>query len=401
MRILCLASRLPYPPNRGDRLRAFNYIKHLSHEHELSLVSFIANESEWEHVAALEAYCQDVQVLLMDKRHSALSVLCNLWRREPLQLLYYRSGAMRRLVDQVLSETAFDVVYVHLFRMAPYVAHWSHLYRVVDLTDVISREVVRSLPYRGLAWRLIYSLDRPRIERYERYVAETFEETWLISEADRQALVRDCPAANVRVVTNGIDFERFHATDQPCQPNSLIFVGHLRVFHNVDAVTHLVGEVLPLVRQQIPDCTLEIVGANPGPQVESLAHVSGVTVTGFVDDLNDYLNRATIFVAPLRFAAGIQNKVLEAMAAARPVVTTSLVNAGLQARPGEEIVIADNPEAMAAQIVNLLRDKEVRARIGKAGSQFVRQRFSWGHAVERMGIIGEKLSAKRIGANAN
>ena len=387
MRILCLTSRLPYPPNRGDRLRAFHFIEHLSVEHELSLVSFIADEAERAHVAPLRQFCREVQVVPMDRRRSALAVASNLWRRDPLQALYYRSRAMQALVDRTLAAGEFDLAYVHLFRMAPYVAQHSELYRVVDLTDVISQEVSRSLPYRGLAWRLIYGLERPRIERFERYVAETFEETWLVSEADRRVLAAACPAANVRVVTNGVDMEHFHPTGQPAEPNSLIFVGHLGVFHNVDAAVHLVQDVLPLIRLEIPECTLTLAGAEPSAQVVRLGNVPGVRVPGFVPDLNEHLNRAAVFVAPLRFAAGVQNKALEAMAAGRPVVTTSLVNAGLGAQPGAEVLVADDAATTAAQVVALLRDADLRARLGEAGRQFVRRTYNWGHAVKRMNEI--------------
>jgi glycosyltransferase involved in cell wall biosynthesis len=277
--------------------------------------------------------------------------------------------------------------------MAPYVAGRSDLYRVVDLTDVISEEVALSMPYRRLAWRLLYGLEKPRIERYERYVADAFEETWLISDADRRVLAARCPRANIQVVTNGVDTEQFRPTGQPCEPNSLIFVGHLRVFHNVDAVTHLVRDVLPLIRKEIPDVRLDIVGANPGPKVQQLGDAPGVTVVGFVPDLNEYLNRAAVFVAPLRFAAGVQNKVLEAMAAGRPVVTTSLVNVGLCANPGQELFVADDAEPMAERVVALLRDGELGRRIGRAGREFVERTYNWGRVVERMGEIERILSA--------
>jgi sugar transferase (PEP-CTERM/EpsH1 system associated) len=399
MRILILTSRLPYPPDRGDRSRVFNFIKHLSRAHELSLASFIAKESEQEHLASLQSFCQDMRVVIISQLRSMLSVLCNLWRRDPLQVLYYRSAAMRRLVDQMLVENQFDVIYVHLFRMAPYVADRPDLYRVVDLTDIISQEIVRSMPYRGLVSRLVYRLETPRIQRYERHVAEIFEETWLISEADKRVLSTTCSAANIRVVPIGIDEDRLYPTGQPCEPNSLIFVGHLRVFHNVDAVTHLVQDVLPLVRQQIPSCTLKIVGANPNSQVQRLASDSAVTVTGFVPDLNDHLNRAAVFVAPLRFAAGVQTKVLEAMAVARPVVTTSVVNIGLGAQQGQEVLVADDAATMANQIITLLRDEQLRIQIGYAGLEFIRRNYTWDRVVKRMNAIEERLSAKRAGSS--
>jgi sugar transferase (PEP-CTERM/EpsH1 system associated) len=395
VRILCLTSRLPYPPNRGDRLRAFHFIEHLSREHELSLVSFVAGDEERTHVAPLQAYCRDVRVLRLGPRRSAMNVAGNLWRREPMQVLYYRSQAMRRLVGEMLARTPFDAAYVHLFRMVPYVADRPELYRIVDLTDVISKEIAHSLPYRGSASRLLYRLERPRIQHYERWVAEALEETWLISESDAQLLRARCPGANIRVVPNGVDLEAFHPMGQACEPHTLIFVGHLRVFHNVDAVMYLVRDVLPVVQQEIPDCTLRIVGADPGPEVQRLAQNPAVTVTGFVPDLNAYLNRAAVFVAPLRFAAGVQNKVIEAMAAGRPVVTTSMINSGLGARPEREVLVADDPGTTAGQIVRLLRDEGLRMRIGLAGREFVQQKYSWGHVVERVRAIEEDLVERR------
>ncbi len=174
-------------------------------------------------------------------------------------------------------------------------------------------------------------------------------------------------------------------------PNSLIFVGHLRVLHNMDAATHLARDVLPLVQKEIHSCTLNIVGADPAPQIWQLGQSASVTVTGFVPDLNTHLNSAAVFVAPLRFAAGIQNKVLEAMAAGRPVVTTSLVNDGLGAEPEQEILVADDATTTARQIVRLLANEQLREQIGRAGRQFVRSRFSWTHVVERMRAIEESL----------
>ena len=400
MRILCLTSRLPFPPDRGDRLRAFHFIEHLSQEHELSLVSFIASEAERDYLPSLLAYCREVRVVPMSARRSALGTALNLWRQEPLQALYYRLGTMRRLVDGMIAAADFGAAYVHLFRMAPYVAQHPELYRIVDLTDVISKEIDLSLPYRSLASRAVYGLEKGRIARYERWVAQNLEETWLISEADRQALARACPGADIRVVPNGVDLKQFHPTGQPCAPDSLIFVGHLGVLHNIDAATFLAQEVLPLVQKAFPACTLSIVGADPAPQIQRLGQSAAITVTGFVPDLNAHLNRAAVFVAPLRFAAGIQNKVLEAMAAGRPVVTTSLVNEGLGAQLEQEILIADDAPATAQQVVQLLANAPLREQVGRAGRRFVEQKFSWHHAVARMRAIEESLQQGRDPASS-
>lgn len=384
MRLLCLTPRLPYPPNRGDRLRAFHFIEHLSRDHELTLVSFIAGEEERAYIRPLQQYCREVHVLKRSAVRSAVTIGLNLWRSEPLQSLYYRDSAMQQLVGQLVSESSFDAAYIHLFRMAPYLANHNKLYRIVDLTDMISQEVVKSLPYRPWFWRLVYGVERPRIEAFERFVAQRFEETWLIAEPDRRILQAAVPQANIQVVPNGVDVDYFQPTGEPPVPHSLIFVGHMGVFHNVDAALFLAQEILPRLQPAFPDCRLTIVGAEPAPQVQQLAENPAVTVTGFVSDLNEQLNKAAVFVAPLRFAAGVQNKVLEAMAAARPVVTTSLVNAGIGAESGRDLFIADQPDAMAAQITALFQQERVCQEVGAAARAFVQQNFSWQYAVRRV-----------------
>ncbi|HNS51967.1 MAG TPA: glycosyltransferase [Anaerolineae bacterium] len=389
MRVLYLTSRLPYPPDRGDRLRAYHIIERLSSEHEVVLVSFVARRDEGDHVSSLLPFCQDVKLVHMSPRRSAVTVAANIWRSDPFQTLYYRSRSMRHLLAQIVAEGALrgkplDAAVAHLFRMAPYLECCPRAYRIVDLTDAISEEVSRSLPYRGFLWRSIYRLEGPRIRRYERTVAGAFDEAWLISRADRDVLATSCPRANLRVVPNGVDSSRFYPTGEPARPDSLVFVGHMGVMHNVDAALFLAREILPRVRTQVPGCTLDIVGASPSVAVQQLTACPGVAVTGYVEDLNHYLNRAVLFVAPLRFAAGVQNKVLEAMSAGRPVLTTSLVNAGLGAQAGRDLEVADGADDIAREVVALLRDRERCEAIGRAGLAFVHQAYSWDRAALRM-----------------
>jgi len=381
MNLLALTARLPYPPDRGDRLRAYHFLRTLSRAHEITLLSFIARPEERAHLPALQDFCHAVRVVHLPAWRSALNVGLNLWRPLPLQSLYYRSAEMQRLVTRALAETRFDAVYVHLFRMAQFVA-WpkgeaERPRRIVDLTDVISKEITRSLPYRGALSRWLYAIERPRIARYEEHLARTFEAAWLVSPADRDELARRVPQANLQVVSNGVDTEALHPTGEPPRPNSLLFVGHMRVFHNMDAAELLARKILPLVRRQAPSASLTLVGADPHPRVRALASLPGVQVPGFVPNLNAALNRAAVFAAPLRFAAGVQNKVLEAMAAGRPVVTTSIVNEGIRAAAGKHLLLADSPAETARQILRLLNDPALAARLGAAARAFVQEHFSW------------------------
>lgn len=387
MRILFLTGRLPYPPNRGDRLRAYHFLRVLSREHQITLLSFIADDRETGNIGPLRPFCEDIQLVHRGEWQSTTTAALNAWRRAPLQSLYFRSSVMQGAVDRLLERRRFDAVYVHLFRMAQFVAGRRRPYRILDLTDAISSEIERSLPYRDPKWRMVYRVELPRIRRYERDIVRQFDETWFISDAERRHLFPDGAGDRTMVVPNGVDTDRYRPSGHPTAEPVLIFVGHMGVFHNVDAAEHLVVDILPRVREAVPAVRLQLVGSEPATAVLALAQVPGVRVLGHVPDLNAALNDATVFVAPLRFAAGIQNKVLEAMAAGLPVVTTSYVNQGLEAEAGRHLIVADGPEALSSAVVDLLRDPALRRRIGREGRDFVLRHYRWEDVLDRMKAI--------------
>ncbi len=395
MRLLCLTSRLPYPPNRGDRLRVFHFLKQLSAEHQITLVSFVENDDQLAHVEALEPYVSAVYTVHLSRWQSRWNVATHFWQDEPLQTLYYRSSKMQGLVNNLLNSESFDAVYCHLLRMAPYIEHRRDVYRIIDLTDLISREIAVSRPYRSPLARRLYDMELPRVQQYERALARSQDEIWLVSETERVTLAADVGHANLHVVANGIDIDM--ADDPMPEPtnNSLTFVGHTDVFHNIDAARWLATEILPLVQRAVADAALRLVGAGSGEQVDDLANLPGVVVDGFVPDLEAVLQNSAVFVAPLRFAAGVQNKVLEAMAAGRPVVTTSHVNAGLRAAVGKEVLLGDDAPTLARQIVRLLRDPDLRRTMGDLGRAFVTTHYSWQQVVVRMRQVEARVRPLR------
>ncbi len=394
MRILFLTGRLPYPPTRGDRLRAFHFLRVLSRQHKITLLSFIADDRETGNIGPLREFCDDIQLVHRGQLQSTTTTAMNLWRPDPFQSLYYRSSVMQGAVDRLLNRRQFDLVYVHLFRMAQFVANRRRPYRVLDLTDAISTEIERSLPYRDPRWRLIYRLELPRMRRYERDIVGHFDETWLISKAEREQILQGAPNERVRVVPNGVDAGRYRPSGWPADDPLLIFVGHMGVFHNVDAAEYLVNDILPLVRQSVPQARLNLVGAEPAEPVQALGSTAGVRVLGHVADLNAALNDAAVFVAPLRFAAGVQNKVLEAMAVGLPVVTTSYVSEGLEATDGEHLIVADDAGRMADAVIGLLRDPQARRRLGQAGRDFVLRNYRWEDVLARVNAIERQLMRK-------
>jgi sugar transferase (PEP-CTERM/EpsH1 system associated) len=387
MKILFLASRLPFPPDRGDRLRAFNIIRHLSaNGHEIHLASFVSSQREREISGSLRAYCKSMTLVHRSPLSSWLSCARRVSGNTPLQAAYYESPEMARAIRERLARESFDLVYVHLFRMAQFVPSRAPCYTLIDFTDVISREIERSLPYRRGLNRRLYSMELPRIRAYEASLAGSFDECWVVSDAEAAALRELCGSANVRVIPNGVDLERFRPLET--RPSNIVtFVGHLGVPHNVDAVLYFYDEIFRVIRRERPDCRFCVIGPALHPSLKRLKKDKQLLVMGFVEDLNASLNRSAVFVAPLRYCAGLQNKVLEAMAAGVPVVATPCVNEGLGAKDEEEIALAAEPWEFAARVVTLMEDVPLQRYIAANGRKFVERNFTWQLAMDRIAEI--------------
>jgi glycosyltransferase involved in cell wall biosynthesis len=271
------------------------------------------------------------------------------------------------------------VIVAHLFRMAPLAPAIPGAYRILDLCDAVGGELLRSLPHRRGFSRLVYRIETPRVRRYEVEIADRFDEVWVVSSRDRDELLERGAPASIRVIPNGVD-PSWIADARPAalpRPGRILFVGHLAVPHNADAVRFFASEVMPLIRREEPRAEFVAAGKGAGGELRRLERRGWLTLPGFVPDLRRTLEEASVFVAPLRFAAGVQNKVLEAMAAGRPVVATPEVNAGIGAQPGQEIVLAGEPGSFAAETLALIRDPERAARLGSAGRALAEARFDW------------------------
>lgn len=389
MQLLFLTSRLPYPPDRGDRLRTYQFLKLFAREHAVTLVSFISDEKERVLAEELATFCEEIHLVYLPPWKSASNAALNVWRSTPLQALYYHSRQMERVIDDLLSATSFDAAYVHLFRMASYLENQVQLYRIMDLTDLVSFELRSSLPYQTASWRTLYRFEEPRIARYERRAAAHYDEVWFISARDRDLFSMGEPQERLQVVPNIID-ERLLLLDKTsADATKLLFVGHLDVRHNIDAAWYMAEEIMPLILHELPQCELQIVGAGSGQKVAGLDELPGVRVVGFVPDLRTVFADSAVSVAPLRFSAGIQNKVIESMAAGLPVVTSSSVSAGIGTKPGSDLLVADSAGDFAAQVLRLLRDKGLRQSLGRAGRAFVQTHMTAQAAAGRLRAINE------------
>ena len=386
MRVVFLTSRMPFPPEGGDRFRVFHLLRTaVEAGHEVHLVTFDRFASDRATIAPLDRLLASVHVVRLPKFLSTLRSALALAGRLPLQAAYYQSARMREVIGETLDRVRPDVVYTHLFRMAPYAldrmgrnrARW-----ILDLTDVISAGIARSLPFRRGPDLWLYREEMKRIAAYEAAVAPRFDECWVISEAEKSILAALSRAARVRVVPNGLGPEPFHPNG-PRASARLLFLGYHEVFHNRDAVRFLVNDVFPRVRAAIPDATLEIAGKG-AETLGSWARGEGVRIVGYVPRLEEALMPATVFVAPHRFAAGVQNKVLQALASGIPVVSTPAVQLGLEPMPADVMRIAESPEGIAAEIVSVIRDPIRAAELGARGRDWARSTFTWSVSLDAL-----------------
>lgn len=377
MKILFLANRVPYPPYRGDKLKIYNLAKRLCTRHELHLLTFAQSPEDITYTAELEKIFKKVHIVYLPKWRSLLNCVPGLFNDVPLQLLYFRSSELQQKLNEMLAEHQYDAVHVQHLRMSPYLSQRKDVPRILDLPDAFSlywerRKNVK----RSLAVTLFENMEQKRVLQYEKVLKE-YNMSLVCSPEDLNYLESHHHAGNLRLLPNGVDMQTFHPRNHDYTQNkTLLFTGNMDYEPNVDAVVYFTHSILPLIRQKCPDAHLIIAGQRPVPKVQELV-CDHVEVTGFVQDLAAMYNTASVVVAPLRFGAGTQNKVLEAMAMGIPVVCSNIGFAGLGIKSGEGAIMQTGTAEFAESVISLLQSEDMRRTTGQAGAEVIRTRFDW------------------------
>jgi len=380
MNIVVLSPRFPFPLDKGDRLTVFHLVKYLSARHRVSLVCFLEPDQDPAWVEKVEPYCKRIECVPLNRLRAAANAAIGIFGATPVQMRYYRDPAMRDTVRRVIDEEKPDVLYSQLIRMSQYSEPHREITRVAAFNLSMTRNHRRLAEHsrRPLA-RLFNRLEYHKLKHFEGSFASRFDRVLYISKYDVEEAQEHCgPLARVSVIPHGVDFDYFHADETvPRRPSSVIMTGNMNYAPNADAAVFLCREILPLVREALPDVRVSLVGADPGREVRALAEDPSIEVTGRVPDLRDSMNRAEIAVAPIRIGAGLQNKVLEGMSMGLPMVATSVANEGIQAVDGENILLGDTAAEFADRMIELLRDPERRAVLGRAARDFIVRNWSW------------------------
>jgi sugar transferase (PEP-CTERM/EpsH1 system associated) len=381
VRILFIA---PYIPSH-IRVRPYNFLRVLAARgHEITLVALQPPGESDESLPQLRQWCKAVHII----PHSRSQILRNgvqgLFSSLPLQAAYSQSPQFRRFMGDLLARETFDAAHVEHLRGAVLAGALGKLPVVYDSVDSIAllfEKVLKNAPTPKS--RLMAALDLERTRRFEGRLTQRFPAVIVTSAADRQALI-DLGSApeRITVVPNGVDLDYFQPTKAQRDPLRLVFTGKMSYHANVAAAQDLAEKIMPLVWQQQPGAHLQIVGKDPTPVIRLLGEHSNISVTGFVPDMRPYLAEAAVAVSTVRYGVGIQNKVLEAMAMATPVVCSPQACSALSTQPGRDLLVGETPEAIAQHILDLLSEPDKRAALGAAGRQYVEQHQTWAHAAQ-------------------
>lgn len=398
--LLYLAHRLPYPPNKGDKVRSFNLLRHLSSRYRVHLGCFVDYAEDMQHVPALAQWCASSHVERIHPRSNKLMSLRGLFTGEALTLPYYRSAEMRKWVNGTVEREGISRAVVFSSAMAQYVLNLDGVSSVVDFCDVDSAKWAEyGRTQRGpMGW--IHAREGRRLLAFERDVSFRTAASVFVSKAETELFISLAPEAAPRAIaiSNGVDAVRF--APDPTLPNpfaeggqALVFTGAMDYKPNIDAVVHFVRSIWPALAAERPSLSFWIVGMNPSSAVRELAGAR-VRVTGTVDDVRPYLQHAALVVAPLLIARGIQNKVLEAMAMGRAVVCSRDAAEGIAARHGAELSVAADDLALKQCISDLLHRPGLADAMGRAARERVLADYSWDAHLSRLDSLFELPAAE-------
>lgn len=381
--ILFLVHRIPFPPNKGDKIRSFHFLKALSERFNVFLATFVDDEQDWQHRESLSAYCRDVFCLPLQPRTAKIRSLTGLVNGKALSLPYYHNAELQDWVDRAIDQYGIEKVMIFSSVMGQYVLEKSDLKIVADFVDVDSDKWRQYAQKKRWPESWIYRREAVKLLSYERLLARRASISAFVSVQEAELFKQLAPECSEKVtaVNNGVDVDYFNPamvfpTPYHQVEKIMVFTGAMDYWANVDAVEWFAREVLPRILRQIPHAKLYIVGSKPAKDVRALENKQSVFVTGRVEDIRPFLAHASIAIAPLRIARGIQNKVLEAMAMEKTVLATSPAMEGIQGYDTENVVVGDDCEQMAEQACRLLSLPPERLH-SPSNRSFVESNFSW------------------------
>ena len=378
MRIFYVCRRVPFPPDRGDKIAASNQIRHLAARHEVHVFCLGDGVQDLANISGLQAYAKSVTAAPVDEFTIKQRALKALLTGRPLSVAALNETKLREAIQKKFAGLRPDLIIVYSCNMAQFAEHFPDVPRIMHFGDLDSLKWPQYAERSSMPLNWIYAIEAQRLFGYERHIAQVFSYALVHTEIEKHDFERLIPGVPVTVVGNGVDLDYFRSAGEAKKPASMVFTGVMDYRPNIDAVVWFCNEILPIVQTEIPAANFTICGSRPAPAVRRLAKRRGVMVTGWVADARPYLDRAEIFVAPLRMARGVQNKLLEALAMGLPCVASTAAWSGTMIADGEGIRATDEPMEFARHVVDLLRDGGRRAEMARRARAAAEANYHWG-----------------------
>lgn len=381
MKIFYITPRIPYPIDKGDKLRAFYQIKYLSEKHEIFLFAIDENASFNPDNNPLLQYCTKVKVIQLSRPKIIYNLIRGIFRKIPFQTSYYYSKNIAEEVCEAIKQDKPDLIYCQLIRTAELVDGVKNIPKIIDYVDVISKGLERRIEKSNIFLRILLKWELKRAIKYEEKVYNTFNERIIITEEDRD-LLPFVNRSNVKIVANGIDLEYYKPLESE-KKFDLFFTGNLSYPPNIDAAEFLIKEIMPKVWEKNKNISVAISGASPKKRILSLASEK-VKIIGWTDDIRDNYKAAKIFIAPLQIGTGLQNKLLQAMAMKLPCIVSELTARGITKEKPDFMLVAGSAEEFAEYILKLLDDNNFANEVAEKGFQFVTNNYDWKNIITEL-----------------
>lgn len=393
-KLLFLAHRIPYPPNKGDKIRSYNILKYLAKDYQIHLGAFIDDPHDWRYEKDVSQYCEDVRLVGLNPIIAKLKCTKGLLTGNALSIPYYSNSKMQEWVRQKLENEEIKTVFVFSSAMAQFVENYP-VHKVIDFVDVDSDKWLQYARNKSWPANWIYQRESKRLLDYDRRIAGTFNRSLFVSEAEKGLFQSLAPetASRLEAVENGVDTDFFNGSlnfenPYPKDTKILVFTGAMDYWANVDAVKWYANEVFPGIRAQFPKVEFYIVGARPTEEVNALSRIDGIKVTGSVKEIRPYIKHAHIALAPLRIARGIQNKVLEAMSMGKVVMTSPAAMEGIESTEKLDALVVDSPEEWILSTLNILNDTKFDG-VSITNRNFVERRYGWNGNLSKLAKLIE------------
>lgn len=397
MKILFLSQRVPYPPNRGDKITTWRLVDRLRRDHEVRCVAFAHDAADLKAAADLCEMGIPTTPIPHKERWKKLCSLPLFLTKTPLTLGVYGSKELQAKVDELAGWA--DMAYAYSSSMGAFLEPHAHLPRVMHLGELDSDKWRQYADGARFPMNLVYRRESTTLLEFERRIAHAFTENVLCTPIEQRIFEELIPGASSTVLRNGVDLEAFHPAPEKAQSENLVFTGVMNYHPNVDGCLWFAKEILPRIRERHPDARFTIVGSHATPEIRALGEQECIHVTGFVDNVTDWVQKAVVAVAPLRIARGIQNKVLEAMACGLPVVGTTSATQGVEGQAGRDYLVADDVTLFVDDVCRLLARPERARELGQNARRFVEQNYNWEAVFGHLDTIVAKCAAEKTGAS--